>query len=346
MKSLILFSITYPAHTISRVIFILMLMVFLSANIHAQSESAYEIQMFRPAVAGQKLHFTLEADSKRTQQVFRRQASNPPEETVRQIKMSGVLEVLAVNSFGDMTEANYEIESFSAINDEKVIAGLDAGDTLMVRIEGDSTRYYKNNTAVSDELSELLGYIIKLRTSDMPRDLDYYIIDGPQQPGSQWPIDSQLAAKGLSQNKIQVKPENVTGESHFVELLEFEGESSYRITGKVHVASLELKMPRFTKLENATIHIDFEGIYPVNQQLPVLDSKSTFSLSAKAGGSGLLRSIRMELQETRDIRRIFKPLDTGYISQNYPYEDPSQAEKDNNVEKEHGDDAWQVISVQ
>ena len=346
MNYIIQHSKEYLKYAIYKYVSMLLLMPFLSISMIAQSETGYEIQMFRPAVTGQKFHFTLEADSKRTQQVFRRQAPNAPEETIRSIHMSGVLEVLAVSSFGDMTEAKYEITAFSASDANTNVDGLNEGDILLVRLEGDSTRYYRNNRAVSEELSELLGYVIKLRTPEMPRDLDYFVIDGAQHPGAQWPIDTLLAAKSLSQNEIRVDPGNVSGESRFVEILDYEGESCYRIVGNVRVSSLEIKMPRFSKLENANIHVDFEGIYPVNLQLPVLDSKSTLTLTAKAGGTGLLRSIRMELQETREVRRILKPLDAGPVSRNDNEEATTQSAVENKAEDELDEDEWQVISVE
>lgn len=318
-----------------------LLTLLLPAIVSAQE--SYDITFARPYEVGQRFAVRFEAQREQSQQIGRRSRDTTPDVEKQEVRLEGELEVLAVDSTGNLTEARYHVQEFTATTEDAAVPGIPSGATLHARLEGEDTRYYNGNTPLSETLSEVLGLIIKFRVPGRPGDTESFATDTPKTVGARWPVNRERAAASLTRDEVRVAPEDISGEVTLLEIVDREGMPAYRLEGSLAVSGLEMDMPRMSRLESATIQMTHTGDYPVNDAIQPLESRSVVSMDAHARGTGLARFLHFHLQETRTINIQMTPLETTRPRENRVHDADRGA--DNTVDEEDGG-GWRVLSVE
>ncbi|MEM9415349.1 MAG: hypothetical protein AAGA29_07725 [Planctomycetota bacterium] len=200
------------------------LLVSLAMPALAQAEEGYDLVFDRPHEAGARYTVSGEAHiSEEMQQRVNGQATES-QSTASEINLEGVVEVLAVNETGGVTQlamtvGEYDIE----INDQGV--ELQQDRRIIGAVEGDEAQYrYENGDAIEGELAELLDIFLDdlLDDEGEAEDPDRIMnIDGPKSPGDRWAMDhAYMVQSAVEVGQLSLDADKMESEVHFVELNE------------------------------------------------------------------------------------------------------------------------------
>ena len=145
------------------------------------------------------------------------------------------------------------------------------GATLIARQGGTRTKFFvkkKRFTALERQaLETVAGIDVYLLTKD-----DMFGTQHPRNVGERWPISSEAVAMEFQRYTPQeVEPDNITGSTTLVQLIDFQGQPCQVLQTEFHsIGALPgfEEMPRGTRLKAADIRATTYDLLPVDLQQP------------------------------------------------------------------------------
>jgi hypothetical protein len=185
------------------------------------------------------------------------------------------------------------------------------GATLIARQGTTQTKFFvkkKRFTALEQQaLETVAGIDVYLLTKD-----DMFGTDRPRNVGERWPISSDAVAMEFQRYTPQeVEPDNITGSTTLVQLIDFQGQPCQVLQTEFHsVGALPgfEQMPRGTRLKTADIRATTYDLLPVERQQPRSADKIRVELDIVFAGMMAGRSVQGRIQGVIQSEHTFSAI--------------------------------------
>ncbi len=268
----------------------------------------YDIVLSRTYRVGDRLFLDATGSSRRSSDLPGRKT---PKVETQSLILSGTLEVLAVRATGQVERSRFTVKHFEGKVDGNPVSGIVAGDILLITVKEGKTIYTRGGTPLKGALEELLKLVIQYKDDDGPGDQAYFGSETPQPVGGTWPVNAEMAAAALSQEKMTVEARDVTGLSRLVGVTLEDDVPCLQVSGTMKVENVEVALPRMAKLTSSFFSIEMEGLFPVDPTLPPKRLKTTVGLDMRFKGTGLLAAFRFGIRETRTSEQALRIIARG-----------------------------------
>lgn len=223
----------------------------------------FPIQLERGAPKGARFLLTSEA------RIFRSESVVEGEEEVQsegsgegEVKLTAIATVHGVNGEGGITQAEYEVWTFSGSIDGASVAQIPAGSVLRTEKTEEGTRITLDDGELTPRQLLLLVQVLETAQEDQPGDDDIFGTEEPRAVGETWPVNADQAVKAFSANGTKLSAEAVSGGSRLVERRQVAGVDCLHIEGRLDVSLLEPPGIDETLFVNARMALEFTGDYP------------------------------------------------------------------------------------
>jgi hypothetical protein len=287
----------------------------------APSGQAYAIKFTRPVKVGDRYRYVSDASvvNTLTGNVSGRERSFKP--TAVTIHLQAVERVLAVNTRGEPTKAEYTIEScvsHGANNKDHVL--LKPWRVLTVESAPWKSRLTLDEGNISLAEDILLRAVVSLPNLKGVTADDCFAPAKPQRIGDTWPVNAEALAKLASENGLIVNKQQVSGTVKLKGIQLVDGVPHLLVQGKAVFDKWlpdPLDMPKGAQFVKGTREIKFTRLLPVDLNGNCLTDSNSERLAAqlKTEDGGIDPDIRADLKilRTFGVKRTPLPA-TGTVT--------------------------------
>ncbi|MFT5412807.1 MAG: hypothetical protein ACI9NC_005559 [Verrucomicrobiales bacterium] len=269
--------------------------IFLSVVLFAAIQSIaytadkFEIDLLRPYKTGQVYELSAQAGRNNQSKLMvdgKPVDAAPGANSNTVVKLDATETILTVDAEGRIEKCLLKIirlTSNEVGGDEKELS--ESGTEVVVSIGSDEIDFSrKDGETISKSLNSSLSQFYDPRKDDASDDL-LFGTDELIGVGESWKIDSEAAAKGLSQNGMAIKPDQIRGKMKLVGLVEKDGVKCLEIHGAIEMATLAPPMPDGIKISSSGGRLTLVGFFPVDGALQVSEKTSKMYFHIKASGA-------------------------------------------------------------
>lgn len=244
------------------------------AKTAADEGPRYEILLERGARKGDRFELTSEARILRSESVIEGEEEIEPEgQGEGKVHLEATATVLGVNSEGGITEASYEVKSFTGTFDGVEVEAFAAGSVLEMEAVGGQTQIVLRDGELSPKQLLLLVQVLETAREGEPGDDDLFGTGEPQAVGGVWPVHPEAVVAAFSANGTQVTAGAVSGGSRLVAARTVDGVECLRIEGRLDITEMNPPGIDETAFANARMTLEYTGNYPIDNVSLTMDGR-------------------------------------------------------------------------
>ena len=234
----------------------------------------FDIRLERGAPEGARFLLTAEARISSSESVVEDEKEIESEAFVEgRVRLEAAATILGVNAEGGVTEAEYEVRSFSGSFDGNPVDEIPPGSVLRTRGGEEGTSVSLAEGELGPIQKMLLVQVLETAREEQPGDDDLFGTAEPQAIGATWPIRGAAAVQAISANGTEVEEKYVSGGSRVVERHEVAGIECLQIEGRLDVIYMKPPGVDESNFANARLAIEFRGEYPTDTSRLALGGK-------------------------------------------------------------------------
>lgn len=260
----------------------------------------YPVKLSRPFKAGQRYHWSADAtivDS----------AKGTKSPTVRQllpehvsVNLEAVVDVLAVNSDGEIVRMAATIEECVARYGKERKQVLKPGRVVTVEAGKWRPMFIPDAGSFTIQDDVLLRSVLTLPRIDDTTDDDVYGTNRPQRVGDSWPVNADQMMRSWAAAGYKLKKQNISGKMQLKSAETTDGVECLRISGRAkieHFLPPALDIPGEVKVADATVEIKFTKVVPedlTKQALSESYSMTVHTVMKTAGDAAVVSDAKPE----------------------------------------------------
>jgi hypothetical protein len=264
----------------------------------------HKIVLHRPSKVGDIFHETTTVD-KQESSVMKIGEQTKTKNESRHLELAAKVKILAVDALGQPTSTEYTIERFVAGQAPEQEVVIEPGRVLTVT-RGDEPTLELDRGRLSKQAKQDVEALLNTGEVKSITDDQVFGTKVPQPVGAAWPIDSAAAAEALSEDKLRILPEGLSGTAKLLAVREEAGGECLELAAHFEVKGIEfLGMPRGTVVEQSEMTVDQSGLFPRDHTKQRLRDtmKLTGQFRLKMTLLGKTVSMDMSLSETKQRQR-------------------------------------------
>lgn len=261
----------------------------------------YQIQLHRPGKPGDRCRVARAIEFHQST-VMKSEGQEMKRESKRYtVDFEAEVTILDVNKSGGTTSESCKIIKCVKTEGDLQDRILDPGDMLTATLAGKETLFRRNGADVSRDTAEILSKCITLSKTEATDD-DVYGTSERKKIGDSWPVNAEVMAREFREEH-PVKKENISGQIMLTGVTEVGGVKCLEIKGENTVTGITLPEVSNVNVQECNSHLTFEGKYPLDTSMPVLESKGLLSfeivLSARQGPKAPLVTVSTDSRTAR-----------------------------------------------
>lgn len=246
---------------------------------------AYEITLHRPAEVGDRMSIVAEGAEERGVTAIIDGNAQRLDHSAITIEFTADAKVLDVDEQGRATKVEYTLmRCLMTINGTADTLGP-AGTRIIAFRNGDgnATRYSINGKLLGTNQMAALSLVIPLDVTG-PTDDDVFGTSDQQRVGDQWPLNREMALEAFAgSTNLPVSGSDVSGYSTLLSARDFEKEPCLMISSRITVENFLPgfdEMPRGFELKRAFVTAMHQGLFPLDDDKPVMQDSLNMDLDA------------------------------------------------------------------
>ena len=244
----------------------------------AVAAESYEIHIERPSKVGEKLDINASGTEKRQSVVTVSGRRVNQEVQTLEGSLDARVTVLAVTN-GQPSKVRIEVRSMSVKKNGKDTPALPKGAVVTGSRDDQGQELYEIEKGdLSEPAHDVLKLLVALADGNDVNDGDIIDAKGKKQIGDTWPINSQAAAKDISEGVLKIDPKSVKGQTTFDAVETVEGEECTRISSKMAGKVGKGKLPNGAQLQAAQFDGKLVLWVPTDRALPIRKGNMTFEM--------------------------------------------------------------------
>lgn len=297
--------------TVHRFLFLLLVLVLNGWAADRPSERQYPIVLSRKATVGERYHVVAKGSDEQRMEMIVDGETLPANGEATEVEVRAEAEVLALTPSGFESKTSLVIESATVTQAGKSVALLPPGTTVVAERVAGKTRYLVAGVADAriDRLLSTAG--VASFSDDADNDDVIYGSKTPRKVGESWPINSAAAAASLAAQGVPATPENLTGTTTLVELVEAGGSPALRISGSTSVDGITPPAPPGLSIQSSNFFAIYSGIFPVNPVERVRQEQMSIQLRVVAVGTNAGKTATVTMTRKESHERLVTPSGSG-----------------------------------
>ena len=266
----------------------------------------YTILLTRPEKVGDKMNISATGESSNTQTVTAGGQVVKNLKNEYSVALEGVVTVLKVDTLKRSVESNLEVSKLTKTDKAtgKTVELLSKGTVVHARANGKKDEFLVDGKPLPPETQAALNMFIKFPKNDAT-DNDVFGTKEKKKVGDSWPINKKRIAQDLTKEKINVKPEDVSGKTTLEKVVEVDGEKCLVLSAWMKIENVKFAAFPGMKVKKGDMKADFSGNFPVDpaKQPKTEDSKKIFSIEmeGKPNPQGPVMNIKVEQKNSTKI---------------------------------------------
>lgn len=275
------------------------------ASAWAAEGDTFTIKLDRPGKVGDR---SVEDISGGLRVVAVKKVAGKEDQVERQtlaIVLTGTREVLALNDKGREVKQSFTVDKCTISDGNQTNEFLPKGAVIVAEaVAGaDEDVYTVNGQKQQPQVAKLIGIVFKAEDPDGMSEDEVVGTDKPQKVGDTWPVNVEKAVKDMSERKIIVKPENLSGTNRLVEVAEVDGVRCYKVESLI-----TMKQARVPQDKDALVNMEAKAVrvFPLDPTKQAVSMAVTMAFVSTAQGKDadgkdmtLENQIEMSMQSTR-----------------------------------------------
>lgn len=235
-------------------------------------EKTWQIQLHRPAVAGQR--YTLSANGTQDRRIEVTSPALPGEVTTEHLEIAyaGLHEIKSTDQDGRPANVVIRIDRLTTDDGSGPIDQLSPGTIVIATASGDKTRYQLGREELDGTLADALNLAgAKLPSSHEPSEDAVFLNHTPRRPGDRWNADPKRLADAIAATTtFLIDPVTSTGEIRFDQPVTENGIPAVATTTTFNIAPISLRDSPDQTLTKSFITSTTARIHPIDPALPLL----------------------------------------------------------------------------
>ncbi len=211
----------------------------------------------------------------------------PPDVTGFTADVEAVQEVLTVGERGDATKLRLTIKKCIIESKDGHEETIPAGTVITGTLRGGETLFEIKDAQLSATASKVFALLFDLDEGDITSD-DVFGTKERKKPGDSWPINVDAGARDLIHDGIEVSPADISGSVSLLDVREYKGQKCLELMARCRVGRLKPAwddLPAGLEVAEATLIIQFSGLFPEDVTLQLLKTSMTLEMTARLEGT-------------------------------------------------------------
>jgi len=267
----------------------------------------FEIRLDRKFQIGDKLQFTASVSDNRNEKIFSGEKVVEDNQAALTVRMTADAKILAVNTAGQITRAQYTIRSFTGAISGQAAPTVAQGTVLIAESLKGETFLRPTRGKLPMDARELVALAISLESAEDRIDDPVFGTAGRKKVGQSWPVNAAKMAAFLARERMAVKPADIQGAMTLKGVRTIAAAPCLLIQGTVTIKRFKPPLPHGAKLTGAAMTMTFGGDFPVDTSLPRFGETSTMKMNAKMTMTTSKGKIRMDMARSQTSKRNYVP---------------------------------------
>ena len=268
----------------------------------AARRDGYAVRLTRPVKVGQR--FAWSADATVIDSLPGPPGTPAVPETVA-VHLEGVVQILAVDGNGEVTEMACTVEACTARTGKERRTVVQAGRVILVEAGKWKTKLTAatGNLTIQDDV--LLRSVLSLPRLDPTCDDDVYGTARRQNVGDTWDVRPEQVARSWAAAGYKLKPQHISGSVKIKSAEVVDGAECLRVAGRArieHFMPPALDLPDGVEVGDATTEFKFTKLIPADPSLHALQDSHSMTVHVVLKKDP--RSITPEVREGRLLRSV------------------------------------------
>ncbi len=257
---------------------VVLVLLFATSAIAADS---YEIHIDRPSKVGDKIDVKSSGTEKRQTVVTVSGRKVNQETQTLEGTLDARLTVLVVIN-GQPSKVRVEVRSMTVKKDGKEVAAPPRGAVVIGSRDDRGQELYEIEEGdLSEPAHDAFKLLVALADGNDVNDGDIIDAKGKKQVGDTWPINSQAAAKDVSEGVLSIDPKTVKGKTTFVAVETVDGVKCAQLSSKMSGKVGSGKLPNGARLQAAQFDGTLKLWVPTDRALPIRKGNMAFQMRMK-----------------------------------------------------------------
>ncbi len=247
----------------------------------------YQIKFHRPPKVGDRYLVTATAVTETTMTPIIAGQKQPPDVTGFTADVEAVQEVLTLDERGEATKLRLTIKKCIIKSKDGHEETIPAGTVITGTLRGGETLFEINDAKLSETANEVFALLFDLDVGDITSD-DVFGTKERKKPGDSWPINVDAGARDLIHDGIEVSPADISGSVSLLDVREYKGQKCLELMARCRVGQLKPAwddLPAGLEVAEATLIIQFSGLFPEDVTLQLLKTSMTLEMTARLEGT-------------------------------------------------------------